>query len=191
MVIWFKNVISWIVEHGQEILLFMETSGLISLIVGIFSVHNNNKVTKNNTKSNELLAKNVSISDEVKNELHQVRDVTNNAILDLNRIDVHTAEYEKYSKEEIELLKVKINAILDVQSVVYSTMKDDATRENIANIIASAKYADLTERAKLQAQIEALKSKIASQINAVNDTLVEETDKIEETIPNKKKPSRY
>ena len=68
----------------------------------------------------------------------------------------------------------KVNAILDVQSLVYQTIKDENTRVAVNNILTNAKYAVTEQRAQLIKELNSLKEENA-RITAESNAKVEET----------------
>ena len=99
-----------------------------------------------------------SLNDFVSGVAERVEKVNNTVISVVNSTDV---------------LITKVNAMLDVQSLVYQTIKDEATRTAVNNILTNAKYAVTAQRAELIKELNALKEETAKQ-NAENNARVEE-----------------
>ena len=74
----------------------------------------------------------------------------------------------------VDTLMTKVNAILDVQSLVYQTIKDENTRVAVNNILTNAKYAVTEQRAQLIKELNSLKEENA-RITAESNAKIEET----------------
>ena len=68
----------------------------------------------------------------------------------------------------------KVNAILDVQSLVYQTIKDENTRVAVNNMLTNAKYAVTEQLAQFIKELNSLKEENA-RITAESNAKVEET----------------
>ena len=68
--------------------------------------------------------------------------------------------------------------MLEVQSIVYSTIKDEKVRSTVNNLLVNAKYAETATRAELQKQVEELKAKVAEQVDQLNKTVETVSDSV-------------
>ena len=79
-------------------------------------------------------------------------------------------------------LTTKLNAILEVQSVVYSTIKNEDIRNTVNALLVNAKYAETANRAKLRKEIDDLKAKVASQVTEVQATVEKASDVVKNIV---------
>ena len=89
----------------------------------------------------------------------------------------------KLESEQVSLTK-KLNAVLDVQSIVYATIRDDNTRNAINSILANAKFNETADetRQKLMQEVEDLKAKLAEEMEKVKTMTEEASTKLEEIV---------
>ena len=184
----FLNVWAWIVSHKTEILTFLTSAEFATLICTFISIIRCNKATKSNTASNSALSNSISKFADLSNSIIAIEKST------AHLADASTTNDAKLDKlsEYYELALYKLNAILDVQSVVYSTLKDTDVRLTVTNILSNAKYAETTQREKLvdelrklQDEIEKNNLKVATKVNdavsKVNDIVHVESKTIDPT----------
>ena len=82
----------------------------------------------------------------------------------------------------------KINAILDMYTLVYQTIKNDDTRLAVHNIIANARYNETQTREALMKQVETLQDEVKNLVESatakVND-VVEQSKQLLAAEPQK------
>ena len=169
MIEWLQSVGNWFVANKDPIIAGLTTLATSGVGVNLWQFFKNRKIVTENTsnakqltealKQNELLKPAVELVEEKLNVLNEKQLSFGGKVLDvLNGVDT---------------LMTKVNAILDVQSLVYQTIKDEATRTAVNNILTNAKYAVTAQRAELIKELNALKEETAKQ-NAENNARVEE-----------------
>ena len=85
-----------------------------------------------------------------------------------------------------------MNAVLEVQSVVYSTIKDETIRKNVSGILMDAKYSETATRASLEAEVENLRKKVNEKIEVIKDVVEDTAVKVKKvTANNKSSVPRY
>lgn len=166
---WLRNIGNWFIENKDTIVVTLTGIATSGAGVNLWQFFKSRKVVKDNTanakaltdalKENSTLKIAVtSLNDFVSGVAERVEKVNNTVISVVNSTDV---------------LITKVNAMLDVQSLVYQTIKDEATRTAVNNILTNAKYAVTAQRAELIKELNALKEETAKQ-NAENNARVEE-----------------
>ena len=159
---WLENIGKWFVENKETILAVLtaiQSSGLIGFIAWAVK---STKQVKLNTKTTETLNKSITCVDGLNGEVAEMKDV--------NKVLIEKCEYLENQMNDLEnsmdILITKIDAIIEVQSVVYTTIKDDKTRATVNNLLTNAKYAVTEQRKKLIEELEELRQQIKAQADA-------------------------
>lgn len=159
---WLENIGKWFVENKETILAVLtaiQSSGLVGFIAWAVK---STKQVKLNTKTTETLNKSITCVDSLNGEVTEMKDV--------NKALIEKCDYLKNQMNDLEnsmdILITKIDAIIEVQSVVYTTIKDDKTRATVNNLLTNAKYAVTEQRKKLIDELEALRQQIKAQAEA-------------------------
>ena len=159
---WLENIGKWFVENKETILAVLtaiQSSGLVGFIAWAVK---STKQVKLNTKTTETLNKSITCVDSLNGEVTEMKDV--------NKTLIEKCEYLENQMNDLEnsmdILITKIDAIIEVQSVVYTTIKDDKTRATVNNLLTNAKYAVTEQRKKLIEELEALRQQIKAQAEA-------------------------
>lgn len=159
---WLENIGKWFVENKETILAVLtaiQSSGLIGFIAWAVK---STKQVKLNTKTTETLNKSITCVDGLNGEVAEMKDV--------NKVLIEKCEYLENQMNDLEnsmdILITKVDAIIEVQSVVYTTIKDDKTRATVNNLLTNAKYAVTEQRKKLIEELEALRQQIKAQADA-------------------------
>lgn len=159
---WLENIGKWFVENKESILAVLtaiQSSGLIGFIAWAVK---STKQVKLNTKTTETLNKSITCVDSLNGEVTEMKDV--------NKVLIEKCDYLENQMNDLEnsmdILITKIDAIIEVQSVVYTTIKDDKTRATVNNLLTNAKYAVTEQRKKLIDELESLRQQIKAQAEA-------------------------
>lgn len=159
---WLENIGKWFVENKETILAVLtaiQSSGLIGFIAWAVK---STKQVKLNTKTTETLNKSITCVDGLNGEVAEMKDV--------NKVLIEKCDYLENQMNDLQnsmdILITKIDAIIEVQSVVYTTIKDDKTRATVNNLLTNAKYAVTEQRKKLIDELEALRQQIKAQADA-------------------------
>lgn len=199
--IWLENIKQFFVDNATYILSFLTPANIIAAVATIVVAIRNGKATKNTTSVGTAMAEKADKISEVANAIEGNTNAVTQAV---NRVDELEAKV-KCVRDKIEIvesginnkfdeLEDKMNAILQVQSMVYNTIQDDALRTNVQNLIATAKMSSDHTREKLQAEIDALKNDVATKVGAIATAVNDGVKQIEDaskTVVAKKKSLRY
>lgn len=159
---WLENIGKWFVENKETILAVLtaiQSSGLIGFIAWAVK---STKQVKLNTKTTETLNKSITCVDGLNGEVAEMKGV--------NKTLIEKCEYLENQMNDLQnsmdILLTKVDAMIEVQSVVYTTIKDDKTRATVNNLLTNAKYAVTEQRKKLIEELEALRQQIKAQADA-------------------------
>ena len=170
MIEWLQSIGNWFVTNKDGIVTALSAVATSGVGVNLWQFFKNRKIVTENTKNaselvaalkeNELLKPAVAKVEEVLSTVKEKQVVLEKKVID--------------SINGIDTLVTKVNAILDVQSLVYQTITDESTRIAVNNILTNAKYAVTEQRAQLIKELNALKEENA-RITAESNAKVEES----------------
>ena len=190
----FQNIYAWLSANSNKIVAFLTSANFIamlSLVVNTVRTIKTNKgvaITSTDLK-NELTesSKNRTIIASIKGVSETIKDVTE---------ATKTAIDETKALLDKELLTVtnKVNAMLEVQSLVYSTIRDDSLRQTVSNLLNTARYSDANTKEQLQSEIDSLKKALNDKMEEVNQTMSDAIDKVQTVVATpveQSTPTRY
>ena len=182
---WLENIGKWFVENKETILAVLtaiQSSGLVGFIAWAVK---STKQVKLNTKTTETLNKSITCVDGLNGEVAEMKDV--------NKVLIEKCDYLENQMNDLEnsmdILITKIDAIIEVQSVVYTTIKDDKTRATVNNLLTNAKYAVTEQRKKLIDELEALRQQIKTQAEAQKQLVEHAVNKAQSIVKVEDKPA--
>lgn len=182
---WLENIGKWFVENKETILAVLtaiQSSGLIGFIAWAVK---STKQVKLNTKTTETLNKSITFVDGLNGEVTEMKDV--------NKTLIEKCEYLENQMNDLQnsmdILLTKVDAMIEVQSVVYTTIKDDKTRATVNNLLTNAKYAVTEQRKKLIDELEALRQQIKTQAEAQKQLVEHAVNKAQSIVKVEDKPA--
>lgn len=185
MNVWLDNIWKWIISNKDEVMAFLTSSTFATMIVTVITIIKNIKSTRKNTlsidsindtfKTHQTIHKDVT---SIKDETSEIRSVLDNTAKDVHmletKLDIFAEKFDRFNSEVIE----KFNAVLEVQSIVYATIKDDNIRDVVNSILVSAKHCDVSSKIKLQNELDEIKSELAAKKAELDDTVSRIMDKM-------------
>lgn len=185
MIEWLDSIWEWILENRDDIMAFFTSTDFVATVTSFVALIRTIKTTKANTlsvnsvnntmKQNQIIQGDVeNVKEVVANTQAQVIEVTNSVNDCIHRVDSLLEIVKQYDDE----LLVKLNAMLEVQTIVYATVKDDNIRNAVNSILVAAKHSDNASKIKLQEELDALRL----ELKAKNDELAEAVSKMVEKV---------
>ena len=181
---WLENIGKWFIDNQETILAVLtaiQSSGLIGFIAWAVK---STKQVKLNTKTTEVLNNSISCVDSLNGDVVGLKDV--------NKELIEKCEYLENQMNDLQnsmdILLTKVDAIIEVQSVVYTTIKDDKTRATVNNLLTNAKYAVTEQRKKLIEELEALREQIKTQAEAQKQLVEHAVNKAQSIVKVEDKP---
>ena len=191
--IWLENIKTFFVEHSQEILAWLTPANVAATVTAIVMIIRNHRATKKNTEVGGGL---VASMDRVNNLQDTVKANTDvvacqvESVQELNNkysdLSLKIANVEQNLMDKFDIIDQRMGAILDVQSMVYTTIQNDDLRTNVQNVIANAKLITDGTRTELKKQISDLKDEIQVIVDAANAKVAQIGENIEAVVDNKK-----
>ena len=182
---WLENIGKWFVENKETILAVLtaiQSSGLVGFIAWAVK---STKQVKLNTKTTETLNNSIACVDGLNGEVAEMKDVNKTLIEKCDYLENQMNDLEN----SMDILITKIDAIIEVQSVVYTTIKDDKTRATVNNLLTNAKYAVTEQRKKLIDELEALRQQIKTQAEAQKQLVEHAVNKAQSIVKVEDKPA--
>jgi len=167
----FSSIWNWFVENKDEITAFFMSGQAISFVAALVMLVRNIKSTKDNTSANSALMTTLENTNVMSND---VTSLKNDYITLKIENEMMRSELREYKESEAIMMTEitdKLNAIIEVQSVVYSTIRDDGVRKTVNNLLNNARYKDVSTKAQLQEQIENIKATFEEELTKVKDSV--------------------
>lgn len=173
--LFFTNIWGWILEHKEEISTFFMSGQFVSLVTAIVMLIKNAKQIRSNTSSTEALNSTLTNTNTMSGQIASLEK----SVTSLEKENAGLRDELEKTKNAIttdnKLIANKLNAILEVQSIVYSTIRDESVRQTVNTLLNNARYSDKNFKEQLQTEIEAIKTEFESKMNdmskAVNETI--------------------
>ncbi len=182
MIDFFASIWNWYQVNRENIITFVTSSTFVGTVFTIITYVKNRKSVNLNTlsindikKTFEEKAKDSENVAKMKKLIETSYDTLDNCI---NRV----VDVSKSISDFQQTLSHKLNSMLEVQSIVYSTIKDDTIRNTVNSILISAKHDDLASRVELEKEIEDLKHKIADTLTEVNKEVNSTVNKVSDLV---------
>ena len=184
MISWFDSIWNWFCDNRESIVTFVTSSDFALGIATMFTLVKTILSTNKNTSSLDLTTKAVKENTVIKDNVLDINNKTNNMSVNINEINSKIAKIEESNKQFNEEVLFKINSVLDVQSIVYSTIKDDDLRNSVNHILINAKHSDSISKAKLHEEIKNLKVAVEQKNKDLDEAVNEIVNKVSNDVDN-------
>lgn len=181
---WITNIGNWFQENFTSFTMWMQTFDLTTAIALVVLVVKQFLSTRTNTKTMNLLDTSLTENKAVKQSVDKMTEAYNELKAEYNNVQAKLNDIVDSSDKTLS----KINAILDMYTVVYQTIKNEDSRIAVHNIIANARYNETQTREALVKRIETLQTEVQTLVDnataKVND-VVEQSKQILASEPQK------
>ena len=191
--IWLENIKAFFVEHSQEILAWLTPANVAATITAIVMIIRNHRATKKNTTVGDGLVNSMTKVDNLQDTVKANTDVVacqiesvqelSNKYTDLS---LKIANVEQNLTDKFDIIDQRLDAMLNVQAMVYNTIQNDDLRMNVQNTIANAKLITDNTRTELKKQITDLKQEMQNIVDTANEKVAAATETIAAVVDNKK-----
>ena len=189
MVEFFKNLFTWFVEHKDEIVVFFTSTNFAAVVGSVILLIKQIKATRTTNKSVENSSSILDKAVELAQSVTSVSDKTASTESNTEEIKTKIDSVNKQFVNELEILQQKLNAMLEVQTIVYNSMKDETARKNVFNLLTQAKLVETSKYSELEQQVESLKKKVEEKVNDVQNVVEETVTTVQNVVGTKKKKS--
>ena len=161
MVEFFQSIYRWLAEHKDQIIAFLTSTNFAGIVSMIVITIKQTKATKIGTLSMNNLIAPLKEVNALATRFGDAADTSSTILSNIATLQNKITDITNNITKTLDVVQYKVNSMLEVQSLVYSTIKDDNIRANVANILNTAKLSEDATRAELEKQIEELKKIIA------------------------------
>jgi conjugal transfer/entry exclusion protein len=192
MVEFFQNIGNWFIEHKTEFELFLSSTSFAAIASVVTLIIKQIKATKTSNTTVSGLSETLVTSNNIAKNVTSVSDSVSKTFDNSEFLKLRVNDLEKLADDRIDVLEQKIDAILEVQSIVYSSMKDEIARKNVFNLLTGAKLLRASNNLKLQKQTQIVELQaVQTQTHEAQETKVVEKDSIVEDTKSQNIVSRY
>ena len=176
------SIWEWFLSNQESITAFFMSGQAVSFVAALIMLIKNLKGTRANTASTEKLDMTLV---NTNNMSDSIVSLESNFLLLKQENDCLRTELKE---TETQLQNVnqdivsKLNAIIEVQSIVYSTIRDDGVRQTVNTILNNARYSEKNFKESLETQIEELKQAYKFELQNVNDKMTKSMDEVKNTL---------
>lgn len=167
----FANLGNWFIENKDSIILWLQSIGLGGIIGAIANIIVAGKRIKANTLSTDNLLGALPIVGETKQSIDALVERINVLEADNKALQEQTNVRFTEIQNSLDSILVKLNALVETESVKSQTIKDETIRTTVGNVLTNAKYTETQTRAKLLETIAALKQKLQDKSAADTEEL--------------------
>lgn len=146
-------------------------AAILALIKTIITVRSNTTATNSLIKSNDQLQILISTVDDTNAKVIECQMKLAEV---MSAIDFD----DKEIKTKCDDLRNKLNSIVEAQTLVYSTIKDENIRRAVQGHLVAAKYSEPNVKEKLDAQVEELQSKLNQVVEEIKAVGIDTADAI-------------
>lgn len=176
------NIGVGIVQNKDNILMLLTSTqfaGFVAALVGLYKML---RRTADNTKSTDVLNKTIVDNQSTKEDAKSAKENTEQIMELMSLFTEKINEMESRLENKMSVQNDKTNAMLEVQSIVYSTIKDERVRNTVNNLLVNAKYSETATRAELVRQVEELKSQVGEKTKQLSEFVNSASDKVEAIV---------
>lgn len=187
---WFNNIWEWILINKDNVLACINSTDFVATMATVIALFKTIRTTKANTLSIDDVNMTFKKQQDMSTDLEGVKADVNEIKLQVIEIGksvntcmekiIHTENTVRQLDDE---LLAKANAMLEVQSIVYSTIKDDNIRTGVNSILVAAKHSDAKSKAKLQSELDALRNELKAKNAELAETVSKMVEKVVTDVP--------
>lgn len=194
MTAFFQNIYAWLAANSGKIVAFLTSANFVAMLTLVVNTIRTIKTNKGVTLASTDLKAELTESAKSRKIIDAIKDVSDSAREIADKTKDSLAEFKTSVDAEMTTIMNKVNAMLEVQSLVYSTIRDDSLRQTVSNLLNTARYNDANTKEQLQAEIDSLKKALNDKMEEVNQTMTDAIDKVQHVVQpedNSTNPTRY
>lgn len=176
------SIWQWFIDNKDAITAFFISGQALSFVAALVMLIKNLKGTKANTASTEKLDKTLEGTNEVHDSVVSLDENFKLLKEENDGLRKELKETETRITVSNEELKEKLNAIIEVQAIVYSTIRDDSVRQTVNKVLNNARYSEKNFKESLETQIEELKQSYSSELQAIDEKMGKSVDAIKSEL---------
>ena len=142
MVEFFQSIYRWLAEHKDQIIAFLTSTNFAGIVSMIVITIKQTKATKIGTLSMNNLIAPLKEVNALATRVGDAADTSSTILSNIATLQNKITDITNNITKTLDVVQYKGNSMLEVQSLVYSTIKDDNIRANVANILTTAKLSE-------------------------------------------------
>lgn len=166
--VWFNNLWLWCVENKDAISTFFMSGQFITLVSALVMLIKNIKQVKSNTDSTKALDATLINTNTMSGQINQLSEDVTHLTNENESLREDLAHTQECILESNQIITDKLNAIIEVQSIVYSTIRDDSVRQTVNTILNNARYSEKNFKEQLENEIVSIKQEFDAKMNEMN-----------------------
>lgn len=178
----FVSIVNWFAINKDGIIAFLTSSNVVGFVTAIVLLVRQIRASKDNTRATGILTESMKLNNELGGTVTETQIGVKKVLLENQALKQKLLEQTKNLEDFKDAIFTKINAMMDVQSIVYATIKDEKTRVNVMNLLTNAKFAENKTRAELEAEVESLRDALATKVEDVKKLADEAVENIKKTV---------
>lgn len=171
-----------VMNNKDQILVFFTSGQFIALLSNLFLLRRSRKATKENTLSIGTLKNAVDSNNLLVDNVHSNLETCKRMEELAGKLEAGVRDLDSRVNSVLNVQTEKINAIIEVQSIVYSSIKDEKIRNTVNNLLLNAKYSETVTRNELKKQVEELRKEVAEKTSQLNSFVEKTTDTVKSII---------
>lgn len=172
----------WFLENKDAILAWFMSGQAVSVVASFVMLIKNAKQIKGNTNSTNTLNGTLENTNVMKDDLDTLKQKVVTLADENDELSKSVVELETKLSESNKLIASKLDAIIEVQSIVYSTIRDDSVRQTVNTILNNARYSNTNFKEQLESEISGLKAEFETKIADISKGMTDAIDKVSNSV---------
>lgn len=172
----------WFLDNKDTIIAWFMSGQAVSVIASFVMLIRNAKQIKSNTDSTNTLNGTLENTNVMKEDLDTLKQKVVTLADENEKLSNSVVELETKLSDSNKLIASKLDAIIEVQSIVYSTIRDDSVRQTVNTILNNARYSNTNFKEQLESEISGLKAEFETKIADISKGMTDAIDKVSTTV---------
>lgn len=172
----------WFLDNKDTILAWFMSGQAASVVASFVMLIRNAKQIKSNTDSTNTLNGTLENTNVMKDDLDTLKQKVVTLTDENEKLSNSVVELETKLSESNKLIASKLDAIIEVQSIVYSTIRDDSVRQTVNTILNNARYSNTNFKEQLESEISGLKAEFETKIADISKGMTDAIDKVSNSV---------
>lgn len=172
----------WFLDNKDTILAWFMSGQAASVITTIVMLVKNAKQIKGNTESTKTLNTTLENTNVMKDDVDTLKEKVSILTDENTKLSNSVTDLETKLSKSNKLIASKLDAIIEVQSIVYSTIRDDSVRQTVNTILNNARYSDTNFKEQLESEISGLKAEFETKMADISKGMTEAIDKVSNSV---------
>ena len=168
---WLYNIGMWFVENKDKIVTVVISGQALTFAAGLVAIVRQFKSVRNNTTVAGTLNKSLTATNEMSASVVSLGEATSALATAQMALTGELTDIKNKTAESLAIIVDKVNTMLEVQSIVYSTIKDDDMRKTVNTLLNNSRYSEINLKDQFQQQLDSLKNQVDKQLTAVTNTV--------------------